>query len=579
MLEKLDLRFHGKLSPEISCIFNKVSYDLRKDFNGFVSELSKPYINNLDWWVQGPASRNTFSSSFFHNYCCLHLLQYLIENNKFSFNEILVDSLAIKKIFANYLSDSNIHDCNICCNLTIKENTKKFVKRYFLIYILFARKIIQLLIARITRKNSDNNIPSIPLVLIDTFVIPCYTNEDRWYGSLWDNLTAEQRAETFFVPTVVLTPLKSMYLVYSSLRFNARNFIIKEDYIRMNDLYFALSYKSRIKKIQIKPAYVLGYDFSSVIQDEFENNPDVPTVVESLLTYRFIQRLKSAGVTVRLAIDWFEGQAIDKAWNKGFRDIYPDAKTIGYRAFESFPFYLCSYPLPIEKKAGVIPAVMAVQGRGTLETVNEFMPDLDAIVIPSFKSGHVWEHNERPVINNNTVLTTLPISLRSSLRIIKLFCSICEKNNGIKVIIKPHPTHSIDKVKKSLNNTFPNNLEISPEKSLSVLLNKASLLVTEASSTCLEAMATSVPVIMMENQEGLTFDPIPDRIPKELYRKIRTEEQLIAAIDYYFNFNSEDLEQQKIRSKKVREDYFEPITKDGVNRFMNIGTNKRTSNA
>ena len=118
---------------------------------------------------------------------------------------------------------------------------------------------------------------------------------------------------------------------------------------------------------------------------------------------------------------------------------------------------------------------------------------------------------------------------------------------------------------------IPDALFFSEETSFLRLLKEADLLITEASSTCLEALACGVPIIIMENEGGLTYDPVPNAIPKDLYRKTRTYAQLIDAMKYYVNVTSETLRQQKIYGLKIREDYFEPITKDGIERFMNIG--------
>ncbi len=574
----LDIRFNSVINSEVSFIFNKISYEHRGDFNDLVAEISLPYVDNIDWWVQGPASRNTFSSSLFHNYCCVYLLRYLIEEKIFVYKEVLVDSEALRILFQNFLVAFGMSDCVVSIRVSFKKYVRNIVKRNFSIYGIFIRKIYQLFIARITNRiaiKSTSLLLLQPIVLIDTFVMPGYNKEDRWYGSLWGNLTKGQQAETFFVPTIVRTSLKDMYRVYKNTRKNARNYLIKEDLLTLSDLFYACSYKRRIKKIKIKPVFVLEYEFSDVIQEEFDNNPDMLTVVESLLTYRFVENLKIKGVRPRLAIDWFEGQVIDKAWNMGFKHFFPEVKTIGYRAFESFPFYLCSYPLTIEKKAGVIPKVMAIQGKGTLETVNEFMTDLDTILIPSFKSQYVWESeidfNKKKCY---TVLVTLPIAQSSALRISKRVCQICEKLNiktrGVKFIVKPHPTHSSTKIQEKLNFTLPDNLSFSSERSFSRLLNKSQLLITEASSTCLEAMACGLSVIMMENEEGLTFDPIPKRIHGEIYKKTRTQEQLLKAVEYYTNLNPGELAVLRAESEVIREDYFEPITQAGIDRFMNL---------
>ena len=76
---------------------------------------------------------------------------------------------------------------------------------------------------------------------------------------------------------------------------------------------------------------------ASAVTFVVNNHSDMNTVIESILTYCFIGRFHQAGKKVRLAIDWFEGQALDKAWNMGFKNFFPKTKRIGDRPTESFP--------------------------------------------------------------------------------------------------------------------------------------------------------------------------------------------------------------------------------------------------
>ena len=178
--------------------------------------------------------------------------------------------------------------------------------------------------------------------------------------------------------------------------------------------------------------------------------------------------MKENGIKVRLAIDWFEGQVIDRGWNLGFKDFYPDVKRIGYRAFESFPFYLCSYPIRIEKESGVLPDTIAVQGRGTVATVREFFPDLDVMVIPSFKSQYVWNNNALNLKNETfTILVALPFSLRTSVNILGLLKAVSESSSisrqDLRFLIKPHPANSVDKLKKSFSQQIPSEFYLTKE--------------------------------------------------------------------------------------------------------------------
>ena len=171
------------------------------------------------------------------------------------------------------------------------------------------------------------------------------------------------------------------------------------------------------------------------------------------------------------------------------------------------------------------------------------------------------------------VLVTLPISINYSILIINRLINVCNeipiKSDTIKLLIKSHPAQSLSKVRNKLPK-LPNYISLTEEKSFVTLLYSTNLLITEASSTCLEAMACGIPVIMMENEEGLTYDSIPSRVSEKLYRKVRTQDHLIQALKYFIKLTPEDMKQLQIDCEMVREDYFEPYSQDGIDRFLDI---------
>lgn len=571
---QLDLRFRGQLSPEIAGIFNQIAYIHRADFNELVSEASRPFKESLDWWVEGPASRNTYSSPFFHYYCSLYLIKHLIDERLFNFNIVLVDTPELKKIVEDLLRDNGVSECSANSDSLFKVWGRTLIKRYLVTSYLFYKKIIQHLIAALTRKNELKPAGK-SIVLIDTFILPEYTDNDRWYGGLWEYLSDEIKAETYFSATIVVTPIKRFFTVYQQLRKNKRNFIIKEDFLKWEDLLYAFRHRSRLKKMSVNPLRVMGYDMAPVVQRELLNNRDVATVIESILTFRFIGRLRQKQIRLRLAIDWFEGQAIDKAWNMALKIYYPKVKRIGYRPASCIPFYLCTYPIESERDAGVIPDAITVQGRGAIDAVREFMPGLDILLVPSLRSGHVWEH-KKAVSKNGcfVVLVALPISIDVSGRIVNclndVLDSLSEINHKTKFIIKLHPANSMDEFEKDIKHSISDKLEFTNEKSFPRLLEMANLLITEASSTCLEALGCGVPVIMMENEEGLTYDPVPDSIPEKMIRKTRNSRQLTEALEYFMNLSREERDEQIIYGETIRANFFEPATRDGINRLMNL---------
>ena len=573
---KLDLRFNGKLDPHLSLLFNSIAMSKRASFNEVVSMLSEPNIKNIDWWVEGPASRNTSSSPLFHRYCCLYLVFRLIEEDKFTFREVIVDSKEFSNILEQIFDDKLVMQIFVRFEKHNNYFDKTMTKRIMEIPFLFCKIFFRCLVARLTRHLSSYKIPLEPLVLIDTFMLPNYTNSDRWYGILWDNLSDNQKRETFFVPTIVMTPIISFHKVFKQLRRSKKNFLIKEDYITVADIIYASCVRWRLKNIVIGSRQVEGYDISGMVKEELLNNRDMLTVIESLLTYRFIKRLSHKSFKIKESIDWFEGFAIDKAWSLGFRHFFPNSRHLGFRAFESYPFYLSSFPIPIEKKAGVIPEIFAVQGKGTIETLKEFIKDMDVVVIPSIRSQHVWDKisvsHGKKVKLDFVILVTLPIGIYTANKILKQLSKACGSINQqirrIQFIIKPHPAGLLNEGIINLIMQLPSYISIDNKKSFPELIREADLLISEASSTCLEALACGVPVIVVENDEGLTHNPFPQKISKNMYRNIRSVGELCDEINYFVNRPEEMVKKQKIDGKWVRNNYFEPFTFEGFNRLF-----------
>ena len=246
----IDLRFKGQLDSKSNIIFNQLSNDLRNQFNSLITDLSIPNKDNIDWWVSELPSRNTLASPFFHYFCSIHFLDYLIKANKFNFEKIIVDTQSLKKVIEAIICNNNLSGCYVFVDSTKRLRAKQFLKKHFGEEIIFFYNIVKLFIAKriFKQKKFGNN----SLTLIDTFVIPGYTDSRRWYGSLWENLIPEIQNQTYFVATVTKSSILNLFSIYSQLNANKENYIIKEVFLRISDLWFAFNYKRRFKHFKIK---------------------------------------------------------------------------------------------------------------------------------------------------------------------------------------------------------------------------------------------------------------------------------------------------------------------------------------
>ena len=568
MTQDLDFRFKGSFDPEIAVIFNQISYDFRSNFNEIVSTLSRPFIGDLDWWVEGPASRNTFASPLYHNLCCLLLVEYLIKNKMFCYSQVLVNNSAVQKILIQLFKDFDISDCRL---IYIRKNfTKKIKSKLALPFFIF-QKSIQLLISRLSGKINTKDIMGKSLVLIDTYMLEKFINTDRWYGEFWNNLSADTKATTYFIPTIVDTPLTKMHKVFKSLRSNSRNFIIKEDFLYFKNIVKTFSHFRNIRKMKIEPFTFLNYDIGPLVKEELLNNTDKPSVIDSLLNFDFVRNLRNQDIDVALSIDWFEGQSVDKSWSFAFHYFYPETTIVGYRPVHGQPAYLSLFPIPIEYEARCLPDEIAIQAEGSRKSLTEFFPKLGVRIVPSFKSAYVWDFDYKYNTEKNRALIALPISIDMSIEMIKkiqrvnVFLKFDDTNNPF--IIKPHPTQNVRLIKEiARKNNL--NIQVTEEKSFSVVLKNTAVLLTDASSTCLEALACGIPVIVMPYTSGLSYNPLPDSIPSKIFSSAKTTEEIAFALkSFLYRDILMSKELNKI-GKKIRNDFFEPISQKGIDRFL-----------
>ena len=89
---KINLSFGAKLSDSLSIKIDQIAQETRKDYTEIISIVSqnKGLMNNIDWWVESPASRNPFSSPLFYYLCGIRLIDRLIKEKQI-ITEIIVD--------------------------------------------------------------------------------------------------------------------------------------------------------------------------------------------------------------------------------------------------------------------------------------------------------------------------------------------------------------------------------------------------------------------------------------------------------------------------------------------------------
>jgi len=562
---KFDFRYHGKIPSKYIKLWNQISYKTHKPFSGFIDSISRQHAKSIHWWVSSPASRNTFTSPLFHYCCCISLLQELILKKEIV-SEIIVDSKAFKKIIEDYLAKEGRIARVTFARVPVKQRLKNLVRPIYMIFSLPLKQLRLFFAAKLTR-SLRKPLPTEPLTLIDTFIYSSNT-DDRHYTGITDVLTEGERKTVYFMP-LFHKPV-NLLLLFRKLRTDRNNFLLKEDFLKIRDYFLGWQYLWHLYRKKISPCFFSGVDISSLVREEFRSFKSVSSSYISLLNYRFVKRLRQTDIKIRFFLNWFENQAVDKVLNAGFNQFYPGIPSIGYQGFIVTPHYLCIYPTIIEKENNVIPKEVAVIGRGLINLARKFCPDLNVSVAPAFRFQGIWENRKYyPEDHIFTIMIALPLTLDIGDEILKLLERYLKKKDlaGVRFRIKQHPDNTPEMIKKQFASLWPEQFKF-VNGDFNDCVEKSNLLVSTGSSSCMHTLAKGIPVIIVGSQSGLTHNPIPPGIEQDLWQLCYSVDELSYAIDFYMHRDGETLYQHEMIGEKIRNEYFEPVTRDAVRKFF-----------
>lgn len=568
---KLDLSVRGKLSPKMAIVFNQISEESRLPFTQFIEQCSEPYKEKLDWWVASPASRNVLASPLFHYYCSFQLVRRLIEHENLP-TEITVDSKAFGQILKKFcLKTGNSVEIwlNRSWTSRIRACLFPFLPCLFSAFHYFYAKFCAWKSA-----NCQKDLGKSPHALIDTFVFPGFIEKDRTYTGLWESLPAHEQEKVYFVPNLYGFPRRELLPTYQKLRKSPKRFLLKEDFLTMSDYFYALTHSFRIFGWKFPTAAFEEVNVSQLIREELWSGVGYNSAVLGLLNYRFSERLKKNRFKINIIINRFENQVIDKGWNAGFKQFFPEVKRIGYQGFIMSEQYLCMYPTRFEHECGVLPSTVAVIGKGHELSRKEFYSDLKTIVAPALRFHGVWKERKYwPSQQYFTGLIALPIVVEDSCMILKLLeqslTFLSEKNKPVRLWVKIHPTVTVEKIKKNYNAPWPECFEFI-DGDFNDCVEQADLFFGNLSSTCLETLAKGIPVVIVGNSQGLTHNPVPRSIENKIWRLADSPESLAAAFEFYQEQLSAGKENFKRIGNQIREDYFEPSSVNRIRRFLQL---------
>ena len=547
--------------------FNLCVSEHRKEFDQMLCKLAEDKNLHSEIFFTSIFSREPEFSPLYERCCKLSFIKKQMENG--AFQKIIVDDIELYQVLKKFYDFSKegveIH----CSKNKLRQFSRtlfplrNFVRSFcFVVFMFFAKQ-----------KRNDNELINKDIILLSTNILKGSIEKngtnysDRNFPNIIDFIPREDRDRIVFLPQFPGGP-RPFNKTFGHLRKNKQSFIIKADYLQLKDYLDAFSYPFRINIRDIDTVKFLKFDITQLIVREYWQLIYDFKIIESLLNCKIFKRLKESGIEIYSFIDWYENQLSSKGLIYGFRQSYPESKIIGYCGIiDSASYRINLHPSEYENKQKLLPHQIKVLGGDTKDDFMEFTKNINISSAPSLRYKYIHEIDSFDKGSSGfTILVALPIfkdQSKNILSILEASLRQLEEIDNLRIHIKVHPTQSPE--------TYNSFSSIESETCRFIdgnffdCVKSADLLVSAASTTCMEALAIGVPVAIIGAKNQILQNPIPKSIHHDYWRICYSSNELIGFSKRVFKIDKNDL---KIESEKIKDSYFMMPTNQNIKELI-----------
>jgi hypothetical protein len=561
-----------KLTPSENTLLNSIAIEVRGDYHILIDKLARGNEDNIHWVISSLASRNKYISPLFIRCCKLLLVKKMVSEN--NTNKIILSDYSLYKVIKKHYKSKN-SDITIDCTQKATQKLKRKI-----VPVMKYAGLLKLLMFRYYGKSNKKTVklnPDKPITLIDTFVLNSKVGEqgsivngkyqDRYYPGLLSSLSNKEKNNIYYLPET--KGFSNYKTIFNDIRSSQDNFIIRDDYLIGIDYLKILLHPVKKLFLNLPKITYREIDIDALVKDENWQNFTNAQSIKALINYYFAYRFSKEDIQVNLLIEWYENQVNDRGAIVGFHRFMPKTKIIGYQGFiisQLLHHYV--NPSRSEMRSGAVPDEVAVIGKGLIDDAKQFCKEVKVSVAPAFRNQNVWE--KATLIRNPEflyVLVALPIDLNEAKKILYIISQLNLQDN-VKVWVKPHPTYGPNEIKEFVSN---NNKKIQIITGyFNDYLEKASLIISNASVTPVEAIAKGVPAIILTDFNSIVQNPIPQKCPSQIWKLCYTVEETQYAMDKFLEELKNNPTKYLEISKNIRDNYFEPVTKESIRAFLKL---------
>ena len=564
----------------ISRRLDDAANDIRLGHVRWIDELNRLNGKTLEWWFGGISSRNVKGSRLFQYSCYMELIKDFMSSPRPAFPEFLVvESPALAMMIKKWALAKGVQvEIEGCFKerfigrlIGVANIVRQWVKFIFACSSrwLWARITLRIYGPK-DMKNVDHRL------IIETYVHDHSLSDtgvfrDLYYPMLHEFLFKKGLRAVVFP---ILYGFERGYRsIYKRMRMSATHFILQEDFLKISDYIYAMSYPLRALARGVLLTPFRDIDFFELVEEEKLREP-LMAAFQSILTYRLFLRLGETALSPKEVISWYENQGINKALIAGAREAFPDARIVGAQMFIHSPNFLSLFPSQSEAEAALVPHVLLEMSERQCEVAQSFTKLIPCRPAASLRYSSVFSWDvtanvsEARRARTSTILVLLTFDLRESAELLDM---IKEGAAGIpstvRILIKCHPDYSLSTLIRYLGEKdFPRQFEFLTSVSPGVL-NSVSAAVSFASSSMVETVARGIPAVFLAKRTSISQDPFSG-LDMDIITKCFSVSELVSAINKYLNLSDDERGKFEEMGRQVRDLFFTRITEETMQPFL-----------
>ena len=547
-------------------ILNKINLSINKDFLRLIDQIYKDTDSSIDWLTNSVLSRDIHLSSIYIDLCYIELVKQIVKKNKIK--KIIAQNYAQKKVLEDKFPNLEIVSKSIIFS---KINNLSFFLKGLFKNIFYSFKL--LLVKSEVRKSEVLRKKGISL--LDIFFIPSMfknnTYQERYYPGFLESIKNKHKDKIYFFPNILY--LKNISKSLKIANQSKKNFVFNFDFLKFSDYLYAIFSFLRIRKINFYKYTFRGSKIGPILKNDFDKNLTNFSSFLGLLNYRFFKQAKNSDLDLRLVINWFENQVVDRGFNKGKNVFYPKIESKGFVGYLNAFDYVFHYaPSKTEYITKVLPDKILVTGKKIIKKIRKNCPNLKVITAPAYRNNYLFLKSKIKKKNKKKkrILVLLNGSFEESLNIMNSVLKF-EKHFPDKMLtikIKPHVALDIDLMKKRLPKLPKRFIFI--KGNLDKIIKNFDVTISNMSTVCIESVIYGVPAIIAGSRKSITASPIPYNLSKTMWNVCYSTTEYINTINT-FCFTKKNFQKKYIKiSNDLKNSYFNEVTERKTLSFLNL---------